>query len=298
LNLIYLSFLALIIVGRAKDWAWLGFLRDLNDGIIPLGIPWFGALGGTVLSLYGVFDHNREWDAKWNYWHVARPLVGSIFGVLGFLIFVGLINATVPNNSAVPPAPVVSASPSGSVATPVATATVATRTIPTCCEQLIPYYVLAFLLGFREETVRTLIKRATDLLFGPGIPGVTPPPGLAISPSPIEFNDVTAGEVADKTVMITNTGAGHLFINPKDATARGLDLKQPGSVEVFKILDNVVEGSVLSPQSSLTFKVQVKSDTAGDVEGSLTINSNAGSTQLSIVAHVAVASTTPASIEG
>ena len=38
------------------------FLDDLNDpiaGVLPLGVPWFGALGAVTLSLYGVFDHNR-----------------------------------------------------------------------------------------------------------------------------------------------------------------------------------------------------------------------------------------------
>lgn len=291
LNLIYLAFLALIVIGRAKNWAWLGFLSELNDGVIPLGIPWSGALGGTVLSLYGVFDHNHEWDSRWNYWHVARPVVGAIFGALGFLIFVGLINATVPNNPSTATTPTGSTSTSGTVSVQAEPQRSSTSNIPKCCDELIPYYVLAFLLGFREETVRNLIKRATDLLFGPGIPGVTPPPGVAISPSPLEVNDVKVGTAVDRTVMITNIGAGMLFINPKEATPRGLELTQPEGAEVFKVLDNVVEGSVLSPQSSLTFKVQTKSDTAGDPEATLTINSNAGSTKVNILAHVLPAST-------
>ena len=30
---------------------------DPVGGLLPLGVPWFGALGGVTISLYGVFDH-------------------------------------------------------------------------------------------------------------------------------------------------------------------------------------------------------------------------------------------------
>jgi hypothetical protein len=62
LGLVYLALLLLLAIGReARFW----FLDDLHDpiaGVLPLGVPWFGALGAVTLSLYGVFDHNDHWD--------------------------------------------------------------------------------------------------------------------------------------------------------------------------------------------------------------------------------------------
>ena len=40
-------------------------------GPIPLGVPWWGALGGVMISLTGVFRHPHEWDDSYNKWHVA-----------------------------------------------------------------------------------------------------------------------------------------------------------------------------------------------------------------------------------
>src|SRR5690349_5840322 len=44
-------------------------------GPVPVGVPWFGALGAVLISLTGVFEHEHDWDASYWPWHVARPLI-------------------------------------------------------------------------------------------------------------------------------------------------------------------------------------------------------------------------------
>jgi len=51
---------------------------------------WFGALGGVVISLKGVYDHTAKtggWDDGYNLWHIGRPLSGAIVGVVTVLLF-------------------------------------------------------------------------------------------------------------------------------------------------------------------------------------------------------------------
>jgi Fibronectin type III domain len=106
---------------------------------VPVSIPWFGAAGAVLVGLYGIFDHGHlDWQRRLNPWHIGRPFTGALLGTVGFVAFIGVIRAT--------------------GATPV-TNDPAGRFV---------YYVIAFLVGFREIAFRTLIARVSDLLLGPG----------------------------------------------------------------------------------------------------------------------------------
>jgi hypothetical protein len=159
LNLVYLVVLLLLPLFRAADVLFVGSDRipDPIGDVIPVGVPWFGALGAILISLYGVFDHNDRWDPKWNFWHMARPVAGVVLGTIAYLIFIGIINAT--------------------GATPTTGADAAEGSGPVPVSNLIPYYVLAFVVGFREQTFRALIQRAVDVLLGPGEDARPPSPG-------------------------------------------------------------------------------------------------------------------------
>lgn len=58
---------------RPSDW----WLPD-PAGPIPVGVTWWGALGGVTISLTGIFRHPRSWDDAHNGWHVARPVLGAV----------------------------------------------------------------------------------------------------------------------------------------------------------------------------------------------------------------------------
>src|SRR5262245_8888236 len=53
----------------------------LLNGILPIAVPWFGALGAVTISLEGVFLWNQQWKRRFNYWHIARPLFGAVLGI-------------------------------------------------------------------------------------------------------------------------------------------------------------------------------------------------------------------------
>jgi hypothetical protein len=108
-------------------------------GPIPVGVPWWGALGAVTISLYGVFFHNQKWERSFNYWHIARPFLGAVLGMVAYLVFVVVIDATG-----------VQAKRSGTLV----------------------YYLVAFLVGYSEDAVQLLLKRATDVLFGSGTPRI------------------------------------------------------------------------------------------------------------------------------
>jgi hypothetical protein len=123
-------------------------------GILPIAVPWFGALGAVTISLEGVFMWNNQWDKKYNYWHIGRPVFGVVLGIVAFFLFVLIVTA-----SGTPP----------KFLNPGET---------TAAKDFIVYYMVAFLVGYREETFRDLIKRATDLILQSGSP---PPPGPAVT---------------------------------------------------------------------------------------------------------------------
>jgi hypothetical protein len=122
-------------------------------GSLPLAVPWFGALGAIMISLSGIVDHRDDWDPSLKYWHYVRPLIGGTFASISILIFQAGILA-------------VAASPTPQ------TATTASNLL---------YYVVAFLVGYREAVFRELTKRLADVIITPGGPPtvqvVNPPKG-------------------------------------------------------------------------------------------------------------------------
>lgn len=106
-------------------------------GPIPIGVVWWGALGGVMISLTGIFRHPRSWDNAYNRWHVARPVLGAVMGSVGYLVFVVVIQAADPGEAEVD---------GGS---PI-------------------FYLVAFLLGYREQVFRDVLRKAVDVLIAPG----------------------------------------------------------------------------------------------------------------------------------
>lgn len=106
-------------------------------GPLPPETIWFGAIGGTLISFAGIYRYNRAWDPRYDYWHYTRPLLGAFMGVLGCLALILLTELSTSTESE-----------------PAVDATF--------------YCLVAFVVGYREESFRTLIRRLTDLLLMPG----------------------------------------------------------------------------------------------------------------------------------
>jgi hypothetical protein len=134
LHLVYIG----VLVGLAILYANSSDLRStVHDpvGPLPLAVPWWGALGGVTIGLTGVFKHSQDWDVDFERWHIARPVLGAIVGSVGCLIFVVVLRASGSDTGAGKAA-------GGGL-----------------------FDLVAFLVGYREEIFRQLIKRATDTLF-------------------------------------------------------------------------------------------------------------------------------------
>jgi hypothetical protein len=165
-------------------------------------------------------------------------------GTVAYLIFIGVIQATGTTPSAV--------GSSTSI-------------------KLITYLVIAFVVGFREETFRALIKRVVDILLSPGDEQTAP--SVSISPSPVGFGSLPSGPTSTSVVTVTNTGTAALVVHGSSANPRGTAVA--GSAE-FALSNDAVEGATINPGSSALLTVSFTPTTAGTYQGTLTINCNAG----------------------
>jgi hypothetical protein len=119
------------------------YIADVLDvrhtiGGMPVPVPWFGALGAILISLTGTIQPRGSWKRDIAYWHWARPLMGATVAVIAVLIVqAGVV--------------VISTDPSSQTT-----------------KSPILYFLVAFLVGYREETFRDLMKRLVDVVLTPG----------------------------------------------------------------------------------------------------------------------------------
>jgi len=233
-------------------------------GVLPAAVPWFGALGAVVISLEGIFFYGQKhWDKRYNYWHIGRPLFGAVLGIVAFFIFVLIVGSS----GTMPPF----------LADP------AKETVP---KDFIVYYVVAFLVGYREETFRELIRRVTDMILKPGTAASAAPAAPAApvvtfksggaAVSMVDFDKVAAGQSMPITIDVENTGSDTL-ISPSVSLAAGSDSQ-------FNItLDQVTNSKELKPGESKSIQVTLQVPT-GASEGSYTGTLTVSATNLSVPA--------------
>ncbi len=149
-------------------------------GTIPVAVPWWGALGAVMLSLSGIFSHRLDWKASEAYWHWSRPLIGVVMGSFAVLVFQAGVLAV--GKDLKPPAGVGAA-------------------------QNLFYYVLAFIIGYREQTTRALIERVADVVIGPG-ESATPAAGPAVPTSITKIAPRTGPGGTE--VRVTGTGLDNI----------------------------------------------------------------------------------------
>ena len=104
-------------------------------GSLPFSTIWFGAVGGLLISLEGIFKYNRRWLQSYDYWHYLRPVLSAIMGTAGCLVFTVLTTAAASGSSPAPDATF--------------------------------YAVVALALGYREQSFRELLTRLIDTIIVP-----------------------------------------------------------------------------------------------------------------------------------
>jgi len=177
-------------------------------GPLPVGVPWFGALGAVVISLSGAFDHRTDWDPTWALWHFTRPLIGVSLAIIAWLTFQAGILAV----GSVPSAPAPNPSNPGHDVT-----------APTN----LLYYLIAFVVGYREQVFRELIKRVSDVILTPSGGAATAAP--VISTLNPESGRASGGD----TVAIIGSGlSGTTAVTFGNAAARAVRVASDTEVSV------------------------------------------------------------------
>jgi Abnormal spindle-like microcephaly-assoc'd, ASPM-SPD-2-Hydin len=218
----------------------------LLGGVLPAGVPWFGALGAVVISLEGVFAFGQKgWDPKYNYWHIGRPLFGAVLGVVAFFTYVLIVmsSGSAPSFLEQDKAP------------------------SSAAKDYIVYYVVAFLVGYREETFRELIRRVTDLILKPGTPSADDPAVTFRAEGAVitswDFGTVAAGSSAMVTVEMANSGKGTL-------KSPGVTLMTTG-VEFTTANDRLSGIGELKPGEAKSIDIKFSPAGTGGFTGVLTV---------------------------
>jgi hypothetical protein len=164
--------------------------------VLPLWVPWAGALGGATISLVGIIKYDKTWDPRYAYWHLARPLLGGVSGTIGVLIVVLVLKS-------------VAATPPGTAGSP------AVQDVTYDRAGVAVLAVLGFVIGYREQTFRTLIRRVADVILGPG----QAPTTAVVAFVPASLTLTTTGTTqTQQTVHLFNGSSDSYAVNASSLT--------------------------------------------------------------------------------
>jgi hypothetical protein len=132
-----LTYLALLMALFIVYVSWSSFrtAAPSSFGQIPIGVVWFGAVGAVIGSLFGIFNHNKQWKMSYNYWHYCRPLFGAVTGSIGALLYLVLLILGTTNQVKV---------------------------------QSVTFYAAAFVFGFADKSFIQLVQNVTAVIIKPG----------------------------------------------------------------------------------------------------------------------------------
>jgi hypothetical protein len=212
-----LAVLTWLLLARFLEWWNVDELPNPMGGMLPLIVPWAGALGGVAISLVGLSRHFGAWGPtarktdvaathpgfaqriRWNAWHVTRFFVGAVFGSVASLIVAFVFGS-------------LGATDAGTLdPSPLGTATL---------------FAVSFIVGYRDRTFRDLADRVIDTLFGPG---QTDDKSVSfdLSDSVVDLGEVKVNSHLDKQIEITNNASRVLRIDMPTVTGTGFSI--PGA---------------------------------------------------------------------
>lgn len=242
LTILLLSLVLVIAsaIAFSTGWAPLKRISSPVGGVLPLAAIWAGALGGLSNAIYGLAKNwslfyvpNSIQATKWNAWYLVQLPLGAIFGSFAVLIVVFFVGSVAVTKEGTPD---------------LSTGGVATMA------------VIAYAVGFRQETFRELITRVFDVILGPGSKQ-QPAPALGTTETAVAFDKVRVGDHLAKTVHVTNRGTAALNL-PRSA------ITLADSTKGFTVASGP---GVLAPGETKEFSVTFQPTTAGQADTDLTI---------------------------
>lgn len=194
---------------------------------LPLALEsaWFGALGGVIISLKGVYEHSTGgggWDGSYNLWHLGRPVSGAIAGLMTVVLLM-VINS--------------GGTTGGRLSTPVV-------------------YAAAFIFGTQErrffnllyEVARLVVQVPEEAKAGLALTDVQPSEGGAGSLIIITGAGIEAGA----TVKLGAATVEKLIVSSDGTTAAGIIPARPAGAEVVDV--NVINSGGKSATLPAKFK--------------------------------------------
>jgi hypothetical protein len=203
-------------------------VADKLDSIIKDKLPlalesaWFGALGGVIISLKGVYEHSTgtdAWDGSYNLWHLGRPVSGAIAGLMTVVLLM-VIN-----------------SGGGNLSTPVV-------------------YAAAFIFGTQErrffnllyEVARLVVQVPEEAKTGLAITDIQPSEGGAGSVIVITGQGIEA----DAIVKLGAATVEKLVVSSGGTTAAGIIPARPSGADIVDV--SIINSGGKSATLSAKFK--------------------------------------------
>lgn len=207
IQIAWLAVLAALAALYFSDVSVLSIQLQDALGPIPIGVLWFGALGAVVISLNGIIEHTHDWDPSYDLWHLSRPVMGAGLSVVGVLMLQAGIMA------------------------------VGAQVTGTGASKNLLYYLVAFLIGYREETFRELMKRLVDLVLAPAAEKVRPTitkvePSKAMPSGKVPVVITGAGLSGATSVLFNARAAEFHVASDASVTAEMPDSEPAGDVAV------------------------------------------------------------------
>ncbi|GIM83858.1 hypothetical protein Aco04nite_88590 [Winogradskya consettensis] len=129
------------------------------------------------------------------------------------------------------------------------------------------FYVLAFVVGFREATFRRLVTRATDLMLGAD--GAAPSDaGINRSASIVNFGKVEVGAREVQTLNLSESGSSDARITVDGSKFPGPQIDPNNSG--FSLVGPIVSARV-GPGDALPFAVMFSPAEHGNFQALLTV---------------------------
>lgn len=219
-------------------------------GVVPLVVPWAGAVGGVTYGLIALAGHSGLWfndpnqGRTFNIWYVVRFPVGAVLGTVAagiVAIFLHTVDVK-PNDAGV------------FTYTPLAKASLA---------------LVAFAIGYHQKGFDGLFTRLMTALLGTGTPGARE---AVAATDAIDFGLVKVGGSSTRLVTLTNATKNAVTVNAASAKLNGTDSGMFGLV-----------GLPVSIPSGAAGDVQVEFSPAAIQRYSAAVSFDLGSSTTSVV---------------
>jgi hypothetical protein len=170
-------------------------------GVVPLAVPWAGAVGGVVNALIALGGHSELWfddpnqGREFNIWYLARLPVSATLGTVAagiVAIFLHTVDVTAADDGTF-------------TYTPLAKASLA---------------LVAFAIGYHQKAFDGLFTRLMSAILGQGTAGGRQ---AVTTTDAVDFGTVKVGGSSTRLITLTNATKESKTVDTGTASVKGTD---------------------------------------------------------------------------